>query len=283
MGLIYMRISPSGGKYIGQTRFSEEIRWYDHVREAYNKNSKGYDSLLNKAIRKYGEENFLVEILEDNLPNDQLDKREIFWIDYYKTYFLDEKHGYNLTRGGSGVFKVTINLEELLDIWNSGISINTIAEYFNCSRYTIRKYLFTLGITSQDLIERRTLIVKMSRFTQNDKKEQVLSLWEEGYNVTQIADILSYERHSVSNVLYIYGAVTKEEMEQRRIDQLRNIGIKNSKPILQFDKENNFIQEWPSAQVAADTLGLYTSNICKVLKGKRKTTGNFIFKYKETA
>ena len=38
MGLIYMRTSPSGGRYIGQTIFTEEKRWEDHVREANCKN-----------------------------------------------------------------------------------------------------------------------------------------------------------------------------------------------------------------------------------------------------
>ena len=40
MGLIYMRISPSGGKYIGQTIQSEERRWQDHCKNAHNKNSE---------------------------------------------------------------------------------------------------------------------------------------------------------------------------------------------------------------------------------------------------
>ena len=38
MGLIYMRISPSGGKYIGKSTKPEPYRWADHVREAYDIN-----------------------------------------------------------------------------------------------------------------------------------------------------------------------------------------------------------------------------------------------------
>ena len=34
-----------------------------------------YDSILNKAIRKYGSNNFSVIILEDNIPNDLLGER----------------------------------------------------------------------------------------------------------------------------------------------------------------------------------------------------------------
>ena len=280
MGLIYMRISPSDGKYIGQTRFDEKIRWEDHILEAYYEKGKGYNSPLNRAIRKYGANNFSVKILEDNLSLDKLDEREIFWINYYKTYAFDGQHGYNLTRGGKGNFRILIQRDKLLELWNSKISINTIAEYFNCSRHTIKKHLFSLGITHEDLVKRRTFLVKMTRFFQNDYKEQVLSLWKEGKTVTEISFILKHERHSISNILYLYG-VTKEEMEIKRLDQLRSAGKMNSIPILQFDKNNNFIKEWPSLSSAANELNLHTSNICKVLKGDRKTTGGFVFKYKE--
>lgn len=68
MGLIYMRISPSGGKYIGQTILQEEKRWEGHYQESCYPKRTEYNSILNKAIRKYGKDNFEVRILEDNIP-----------------------------------------------------------------------------------------------------------------------------------------------------------------------------------------------------------------------
>ena len=65
MGLIYMRTSPSGGRYIGKTIGSEKHRWQNHISEAHDKNNRDYNSILNKAIRKYGGNNFSCEILED--------------------------------------------------------------------------------------------------------------------------------------------------------------------------------------------------------------------------
>ena len=76
MGLIYMRISPCGGKYIGQTILKEEERWKEHVHEAYYLNGQSYNTCLNKAIRKYGPDNFLVQILEDEIPNELLNEKE---------------------------------------------------------------------------------------------------------------------------------------------------------------------------------------------------------------
>lgn len=99
-----MRISPSGGKYIGQTKYTEEERWEGHCQEAFQVNCKTYNTILSHAIRKYGVNNFKVTILEDNLSEDNLDEREIYWIDYYKTYYKDSDYGYNMTRGGQGVY-----------------------------------------------------------------------------------------------------------------------------------------------------------------------------------
>jgi len=120
MGLIYMRISPSGGKYIGQTIQTEEHRWRDHCKNAHNENSEEYSTILNKAIRKYGDNSFSVTILEDNLPIEQLNEREKYWIDYYKTYYLDNNHGYNMTLGGDSGPRTKSNSTPVLQYDLSG-------------------------------------------------------------------------------------------------------------------------------------------------------------------
>jgi len=51
-------------------------------------------------------------------------------------------------------------------------------------------------------------------------------------------------------------------------------------PILQYDLEGNFIQEWESIAEANRKLNIAQGNICKILKGKWKTCGGFIWKYK---
>lgn len=52
------------------------------------------------------------------------------------------------------------------------------------------------------------------------------------------------------------------------------------KPVLQFDKDMNFIQEFQSAREAARCLNLDSSTISKVCRGVNKTHGGYIFKYK---
>ena len=129
MGLIYMRISPSGGKYIGQTALQEEKRWERHYQESCSPKRKDYNSILNKAIRKYGKDNFEVRILEDNIPQEKLNEREAFWIEKYKTYYKDGNHGYNMTRGGDGV--VRYKAESFMELWNQGFSSGEIGKILN--------------------------------------------------------------------------------------------------------------------------------------------------------
>ena len=51
--------------------------------------------------------------------------------------------------------------------------------------------------------------------------------------------------------------------------------------ILQFAKSGEFIKEWPSAMEAQRQLGIACSNICKCCKGKLKSAGGFVWRYKD--
>lgn len=55
---------------------------------------------------------------------------------------------------------------------------------------------------------------------------------------------------------------------------------KVSKVVLQFDKQGNFIAEYPSTAEAARQTGIYQASICACCNGKRKSAGGFVWKYK---
>jgi len=91
MGYIYCLTSPSGKRYIGQTRRDIQKRLREH-----SKLLRGCVA-LNSAIQKYGFEKFQVEILL--VVNDELlDEYEIKMIDSYQSLF---PNGYNIRTGGS--------------------------------------------------------------------------------------------------------------------------------------------------------------------------------------
>ena len=59
------------------------------------------------------------------------------------------------------------------------------------------------------------------------------------------------------------------------------LAVKKSKPILQYSKNGELIAEYPSIKEASYALGYKTSsNILSCLKGRRKTSCGYIWKYK---
>ena len=66
------------------------------------------------------------------------------------------------------------------------------------------------------------------------------------------------------------------------MERMRKLSINAVKrAILQFDLDGNFIKEWECGAYAARELGLQATLINAVLKGRQRTTGGYIFKYKE--
>ena len=55
---------------------------------------------------------------------------------------------------------------------------------------------------------------------------------------------------------------------------------KTSKIVLQFDKQNNFINEYPSTLDAQKITGISNGHIGKCCNGIRKSAGGYIWKYK---
>lgn len=129
MGCIYMYTNKINGmKYIGQTICRLSKRHNEHL--------KRDNSYIDRALRKYGEDNFKLEIIEDNIEDrQQLNEREIYWINFYNTF----NNGYNLTSGGSGVSKFDIEtVLKIIDLLsNSNYTMKEIGEQYNCSEFTI--------------------------------------------------------------------------------------------------------------------------------------------------
>ena len=91
--------------YIGQTIRTLEERFLEHKRAKK-------DFHLHNAMRKYGEENFIAEIIDTATSRDELNEKEIYWINYYKS----DIDGYNMKPGGSynpmNVEKIKISHDE---------------------------------------------------------------------------------------------------------------------------------------------------------------------------
>lgn len=85
----------TGAAYIGATRKGANIRFLFHL-----KDSKRNDSVLYRAIRKYGKDAFKVEVLAELPTVDGLFDLEVQLIKEHRTFV--DFGGYNMTPGGEG-------------------------------------------------------------------------------------------------------------------------------------------------------------------------------------
>ena len=93
---IYMVINLiNNKKYIGQSKNIKKRFQSHHLVDYKNPNNCNYNTKFYQAIRKYGIENFQVEILQ-LCDEEDMDNLEIYYIKKFDTF----KNGYNSTEGG---------------------------------------------------------------------------------------------------------------------------------------------------------------------------------------
>ena len=98
----------NGNVYIGKTIRAIELRLKQHINDAFNNKRKR--TVLGRAIRKYGKDNFTIQSIVEGVPELFLNSFERYWINFYNSYKSNK--GYNATEGGDGSAGLTP--------WNKG-------------------------------------------------------------------------------------------------------------------------------------------------------------------
>lgn len=195
---IYRHIAPNGKSYVGVTRQSNlNRRWMS---------GHGYAScpLFNNAIQKYGWDSFKHEILEDQVPIENINEKEKYWIHFYQSNNRD--FGYNIEDGGHS--------------------------YRSFSEETRKKISEAIkGKSKSELCKQKLRELNLGKHLSDETKKKVA------------------ESHY--------------------------------KPVYQLDKNGNIINEFDSIFMAAQYINRDNSSISKCCKGKQKTCGGYMWKYKE--
>lgn len=101
-GIIYKATFPNDKVYIGQTKYTLEQRKQQHYSHFKKSKNPKKDLIITRAFNKYGFENVTWEIIDIANNKEELDSKEIFWINYYRSYIgFSDANGYNATLGGS--------------------------------------------------------------------------------------------------------------------------------------------------------------------------------------
>lgn len=185
-GRIYIIRNTINNKvYVGQTTVSLKLRFQNHLSQARHNS----DYILGKAIRKYGETNFYIELLEECLV-EELNDREKYWIAYFNS--TNYKCGYNKSIGGNVTHvKKAINISKVLELFNSGIPAFKIAKIMHVGVPRITNILKNLNIKYGIELQ------KVSETICNE----VCNLYLLGYGTMDICRKFSIGKGTVRNIL----------------------------------------------------------------------------------
>lgn len=104
MGLIIYKVTNIINQkiYIGQTCRDIQVRWKRHISDAEH---NVLDTHFARAIRQFGKENFIVEVIDKADTQEELNEKEVYWIKYFDSV----NNGYNETdskyRCGGNTYK----------------------------------------------------------------------------------------------------------------------------------------------------------------------------------
>ena len=127
-GYIYITTNECNGKrYIGK-----------HSHSSFDKHYYGSGTVLNNAIRKYGIECFSVRPIDWASSKDELNQKEIWWIDLFHANYRDNDDWYNILGGGEGFTSMDVsgknhplygkpmpdNIKQKISETKTGVSIN---------------------------------------------------------------------------------------------------------------------------------------------------------------
>ena len=171
--------------YIGQS-INTKHRWEQHV----SSSKHNPRTVVDKAIKKYGQENFKYEIIESTA---EYDDREKYWISYYNS--TDCTIGYNIATGGKSVghginhpsskIKDQDVLDNIIDaIRNSKLNFNTIAEMFNITPVSVSEINTGISYRQKDL----EYPLREEKYTKDFYKRLIYSIkYEEDKSLKDIA------------------------------------------------------------------------------------------------
>lgn len=252
---VYIHTSPSDKKYVGVTSKLPELRWnygYGYCRNVY----------FWRAIKKYGWDNFIHEVVASNLTQYEALYMEIDLIKKYDSFH----NGYNLSEGGEGlpgrplppkanINSVKKNSKKIVQFTING---EFIASY-KSGAFAAR----TLGVSTGSNI---------LGCAKGDRPYAYGYLWAYEGNDPIIPDHLPDD--------YLFG---KEEsfgkpipvlpMCKRRNGQYWN--KKTSIKVTQYDLTQNKIRDWDSMADASRFIGCDEYEISKCARGKQHTAGGF--------
>lgn len=267
-GIIYCYTSPSGKKYIGQTRNEKNRR-----REFLNKMGRYSceNSRIDNARKKYGPENFIyriiVEIFDEDTKKliDRLDELEKFFIKEYNTI----ESGYNSDKGGKSHSR-TISDEE------KEYRSKRAKEKFK--NQPLPDYIL------KNIEKNKKQILQYSLLGEFIKEWESVASINREFGKVNVSDCATGKREHSKGYIWRY-----KESENYPLKIEVKLGQHNknlTKKVIQYDKSGKIIKifnnvlEMKNELFQNEQIKLVSFWAC--LKGVNKTFRGYILKYEDT-
>lgn len=157
--------------YIGITKRNPKIRFNEHF-----SNKK---ELLYKAKEKYGKDNFSLEIIEKNIPEEDIDKKERYYIKLYNSLV---PNGYNLSIGGISNKSISNEGKQKLRKCNLGIN-----------NPKCHKYILMINKDTNEILNKFGSTREAARFLGNENKYRSIALCLSGKTKSSHGYLWRYE------------------------------------------------------------------------------------------
>lgn len=222
----------NGKKYIGQTtNFNRRL--------SEHKCRSGKDNLpFHNAINKYGINNFIVEILLENIESqDELNKYEKFFIEKYKTG--DKEYGYNIAEGGSK---------------------GNVFEYMTEEKFN--EFTNKIKQKSCEMWNKRT---------EEEKREIINKIANSNRGKT----VSEETKQKISNSLkkaYQEGKITPHNKGKGKKD--KKMTVKKERGVIKYNEKTKSYTFYPTSS-STEKDGFDGSCVCKCCKGQRNSHGGY--------
>ena len=270
--------------YVGQT-VNPEDRFKTHIRLATTKKD---NNKFHNALRKYGLDNFIYCVLEENVLRENLNMREIDWIEYYDSFY----EGYNGTVGGQGCIKMSEESRKKISeslkgkhfcYWKGKhLRSETRKKISEANKGKIpwmkgKKHTEETRKKISEAIKDKPL----SKETRKKISESLIGHpgYMKGKKHTEEAK-RKISEHNKGKYAPNKGKHLSEETRKKISETLKSNPDKSrAKKVIQYDLNNNYINTFNSITEASIKTNGDKNGICQTCKGRRITSGGFIWKY----
>ena len=310
MSYIYLITNKVNGKqYVGQHHYDGE---------GMDVSYKGSGVLLRQAYKKYGVENFTMEVIE-YCSDASLDSLEVKYISDYNT---KTPNGYNLTDGGGGCKgkKYTDEQIENMRIAQNRPEVRAKHREWATGRVQSEDAKKKLSDKAKERYKnpekRKEIAEHLNRIRPKSPKEKIFIcplklayLNSKRPLLQELADVFDCDKRIVKKRAEKYGiklnlrngwdgkkhteeyknkmskrmtgrVVSEETKEKLSLSHSGKSVEKLRKPIKQIDiKTNEIIKVWDGITIAANELKISNSSISTCLSGKYKTAGGYRWEY----